>query len=117
MRSVLLIVYILAAIAGIVYFAVPIGGHVSGGVLTSMGGGWAYLAPFCLVAAIVLLVLKPGNSFGGAAMSFVLAGLAAAAVAFLLKPAPPGHLALTVALGGLAVLSALFALGVFGRKA
>lgn len=116
MRSMLFLLYCLAAIAAIIYFAVPPGGHVAGGVLVSMLGGWGYAVLFAIVAAVIFLIggARAGvGSFIGFGVAFIAAGL----VILFLQPAPLGHMALTAALCGLSGLLVLFGIGVFGRKA
>lgn len=119
MRYFLFFAYCLAALVAIVYYAIPIGGHVAGGLVTSMAGGWGYPILFAVLALISFIVVKPSAppTFGRSMLATLFLALMAAAMLLLVRPAPPGHLALTIALAGLTALMILFAMAALaGRK-
>ncbi|GGD13935.1 hypothetical protein [Aquisalinus flavus] len=119
MRYFLFFAYCLAAIVAILYYAIPIGGHVAGGLLTSMAGGWGYAILFAVVALVTFIVVRPSAppTVARSLLATLFTALCAAAMMLLVRPAPPGHLALTIALAGLTGLMIVFAMAALaGRK-
>ena len=118
MRMLIYVTYCVAAFAATLYLAVKPGGHVAAGYIASAAGGWGYPALFAITAGVILVVLQPQQAASAvrAALAALFAGLAAAGLVLFIAPAPPGHLALTIALSGLALLVAWFGIAALSRR-